>query len=484
MAYKKYIKRDGKLYGPYIYQSKRVDGKVVSEYCGPGKKDYKKFVLPTFGILTFVVLLVLFFSFKGNFTGNVVLNNDAKSASDISSSVLEPVIITLKQGEFIPASSLIVFETPSNKYEYSLSNLVSENTILGNYYIEGESVSGEGEGYGLAGENTNSPKVYFTLISRKQTITETSTTESNSEVNLTSEVTLNDQTITESQPLTSEETSQPITTTEENTGIISQALEVVGNFFLNLGLTGNVIDSNTIEETEIKGEASLNNPFYYNLEEGENIELLSGSVKTDSINLPDKTIMLRFEEGKVIAEVEYVEISTGFGENYLGNKEKVLSFEIPSEIDVSNGYNVKLIYSSSSESQESSTQTNAEVLVPNFEQISEELIEQNVSTNLTLEMEIINTLALTSEEKEFLQSQFGNVSIKTISSKLFNGRYIIEYSYGDYTIEYSYDSSLNGSLLNAQMEKDRIKWLKDIYNSLNEVSPSVQDISFDSNFAI
>ena len=34
MAYKKYIQRNGKLYGPYLYESKRVDGKVVSEYHG------------------------------------------------------------------------------------------------------------------------------------------------------------------------------------------------------------------------------------------------------------------------------------------------------------------------------------------------------------------------------------------------------------------------------------------------------------------
>ena len=41
MVYKKYIKRNGKLYGPYIYHSRRVNGKVISEYQGTGKKiDY------------------------------------------------------------------------------------------------------------------------------------------------------------------------------------------------------------------------------------------------------------------------------------------------------------------------------------------------------------------------------------------------------------------------------------------------------------
>jgi len=42
MAYKKYIKRNGKLYGPYIYESKRVNGKVVSEYHGSEEPKKEK----------------------------------------------------------------------------------------------------------------------------------------------------------------------------------------------------------------------------------------------------------------------------------------------------------------------------------------------------------------------------------------------------------------------------------------------------------
>jgi len=32
MAYKKYIKRNGKLYGPYIYHSKRIGDKVIRQF--------------------------------------------------------------------------------------------------------------------------------------------------------------------------------------------------------------------------------------------------------------------------------------------------------------------------------------------------------------------------------------------------------------------------------------------------------------------
>ena len=42
MSYKKYIKRDGKLYGPYVYTSERIGDKVVSHYVGQGKSVGQK----------------------------------------------------------------------------------------------------------------------------------------------------------------------------------------------------------------------------------------------------------------------------------------------------------------------------------------------------------------------------------------------------------------------------------------------------------
>lgn len=83
MAYKKYIKRNGKLYGPYIYESKRVNGKVVSEYHGseePKKEkgvkinqfNYKKIFLFFIGAILLAVL-IYFFIFninKNSFSGD------------------------------------------------------------------------------------------------------------------------------------------------------------------------------------------------------------------------------------------------------------------------------------------------------------------------------------------------------------------------------------------------------------------------------
>jgi len=42
MVYKRYIKRGGKTYGPYWYESHRVNGKVVAKYVGEAKNTKKR----------------------------------------------------------------------------------------------------------------------------------------------------------------------------------------------------------------------------------------------------------------------------------------------------------------------------------------------------------------------------------------------------------------------------------------------------------
>lgn len=56
MAYKRYITRNGKRYGPYYYESKRVNGKVVSTYVSPPQK--KIFTQRSFALITLVGLFL------------------------------------------------------------------------------------------------------------------------------------------------------------------------------------------------------------------------------------------------------------------------------------------------------------------------------------------------------------------------------------------------------------------------------------------
>ena len=93
MVYKKYIEKNGKIYGPYIYHSKRVDGKVVSEYHGVKEekkssskivkvpKEFKSKRTLVFGVGIIIVLAFVFWTifFQTQFTGRVVLDIEGGS---------------------------------------------------------------------------------------------------------------------------------------------------------------------------------------------------------------------------------------------------------------------------------------------------------------------------------------------------------------------------------------------------------------------
>ena len=73
---------------------------------------------------------------------------------------------------------------------------------------------------------------------------------------------------------------------------------------------------------------------------------------------------------------------------------------------------------------------------------------------------------LTEQEKQVLKDNFGDIPLKNVKSELFKGRIIKEYEFGGYSAEYSYDASLSDDVLEVYIEKDKIKFLKDIANSL------------------
>ena len=66
MVYKKYIKRDGRVFGPYYYESYREKGKVKTRFIsGPAKNDKKekknsnnKYLI-ALGIILLILLIVV-----------------------------------------------------------------------------------------------------------------------------------------------------------------------------------------------------------------------------------------------------------------------------------------------------------------------------------------------------------------------------------------------------------------------------------------
>ncbi len=115
MAYKKYIRRNGKIYGPYIYHSKRIGDKVVSEYQGTGRKiDYKKFIFIFVGVLLISVLIYGIISNRPRFTGNVV-DLDAQEFTQITNLT----VTQLHESDELP-----------HKYELNLGVISSSDTNL------------------------------------------------------------------------------------------------------------------------------------------------------------------------------------------------------------------------------------------------------------------------------------------------------------------------------------------------------------------
>ena len=458
MVYKKYIKRNGKLYGPYIYESKRVNGKVISEYHGSeepkkekgvkiNKFNYKKIFLFFIGAILLAVL-IYFFIFninKNSFSGNVIASiNSFYEQGKILDGVLE---FSLNEGELIPASSKIIFENSNISQEFNLRDFLDSPISEGKYYVKDVELEGEGEGYGLEGERVVYPELSFTL-KIYQTIDDDS--EENTEV-------------LEENP-TEENISTPITGNS-----IKSSGRFLSSFFRT---TGSVISMEL--KLDIQGKVSKDNEFVYELNEGEEAELELKSVYYGEENLPDKTIELKKEDNKIIITTEYSFVEKGYGEDYLGSKNKKLTLNLEDfNLSVEEGdLIVKVIY-------EDDEIFSLNTVIKEGEKISDELIEipleEEKEPILNEEVEIkqeepilIRDIgkSLTSKEREAILNKFGESSIQVVNSEKFKDRIIINYALGEYYIEYSYDSDLDKNTLDSLMEEDRIKFLKDIAKSL------------------
>ncbi len=515
MVYKKYIKRNGKLYGPYVYHSKRVDGKVVSEYHGYKKEGIsKKFLLPILIVGILSILVLGFFLTKSPFTGKAILGIEADYEE--GTSLKGRININLQKGELIPKASKIIFENEGQSYEFDLEEIVSNELVQGDFYIEDEKITGTGEGYGTIGEKISYPEIDFILnIYIEETTKEKGSDKSREKVeeesgleeNETAEIVepelgeiielkeISEQEIEEEETasnqvglkegVSQEGASSSSSPSDEGKevevekeeaaptitgGVISRIFRSVSNFFLSLTTTGQV----SLElEKEIIGTVSADKEFTYDLDEGENIELKALSVEIDGKKISDNEIQLILEENKVTVTTDYSIKEKGFGQDYIEDGGETLSIDLdqlnlvlePGELEI------KLVYGKNEILELTTNLESGEIIVEETDEIIEEINETIVETNATIK-EIVQIKdigdILTIEEKAELLITFGNVSIKTIKSELINDRIIMGYQIGNYEIEYSYDSALNDTVLDLQMEKDRIKWLKDIAKTLLE----------------
>jgi len=521
MVYKKYIVKNGRTYGPYIYHSKRVDGKVVSEYRGHSSNiNFKKISLIIFGLFFIFALIYFTIFFENKLTGQVALGLNANYVEG------EPLTgnlrISIKQGELLPSSSKIILEDSNQTSEYILSDIISDKTSEGNFYVEGKEISGNGSGYGIEGIKKIYPEVSFTLNilneassnktnEKNNTETETPTEQTSvpPETSEKSNETTSAKSIPEIQPEINQET-QPIETTSE-TGeekktekILEKSSETVSETAETISpenspeatssetssetseenvatsteqtsetpVTGNVIGklfqgflgffkfrgtgqvSLELDGT-ISGTTSADKPFSYILSEGQTVELVSSS----------QDVKVNVENGIASVTTDYFETENGFGSDYIGEETKLLEINLKdlNFIPAPGELKVKLIYG---ENEILLLNTNLSEGIVN----NSVVIEQNITLNET-EMnvsEITGNFSLSSSEIEILLKEFGNLSVETTKAEIFNGRIIIRFEIGKYWVEYSYDSDLSDDSLAFSIEKDRIKWLKDLAVKFSE----------------
>jgi len=520
MAYKKYIERNGKLYGPYLYESKRVDGKVVSAYHGRKNKvpllssqnpKHKKtnrffrFLIP----LAIITLLLIFVVPKLNPTGKVVMD---LQGNYIEGQILSGTLdIKLNQGELLPADSKIIIKNNEQTYEFLLNKLTNAPLELGNFYIQDTDISGQGEGYGITGSQVQAERVYLKLkstIETEEPVVEEPTEENPVEVieaqneSNTSEEVIVQENITESEiveeiaieqtvelpvePIIENPTEEPSneevieeTPSETETPVEETPLEpettITGNiirgivggvskFFLSLSPTGNVISSTE----ELSRDLTYPKELTYTLKEGETLSLVPGSVATETQTLDDSYIKLEKTGNTIKITTSYYNSTTGFGNNYL--QEQIVSFPIDlTNLNLSlekGSLEIKLVYGET-EIESVSTRLDEDMIVGITEKpITEENVSLTPEQNATIPEEA-KLQRLTTEEKATLLENFGNATIKQ-EAKDYKNWIIVKFTLGNYEIEHSYQASLNSTDLEYYIERDKINWLKDIAYTLEE----------------
>jgi len=468
-------------------------------------------ILIVAGFLALGILSMFYFNYTA-LTGNAILS--ITTNYDPNSTLDGKMLLSLKPGELIPEDTNVLISIGDSSYEYLLKDLVNEDSVEGNFYGEGFSLTGSGNGFGVAG--TKSSDVDFVMKVTKagnsegnsgssnsgdssgETTTEGTTTEGTTTEGTTTEGTTTEGTTTEG--TTTETTTTEITTEEsliasdeisdsKNNGNSKEAKdnsnekkndksdenspnenspnensnsgsgessdtssgESLGGGIA--GITGGVVAS---LETEVSGTVNKNEPYTYELNPGEKAEIISSS--------QDVTIS---QQGNIVTiSTDYVE-ETGFGEDYLGGDYTYdLEIDLTSlNLDVEEGeLVVELNYEG-----ENLISVSSVLSVDNPQQTT--ITEEIVPT----EIELTKDLALNDKELSILKENTGKDTAEISKAVESGERLIIRFEMGSYWSESSYDIKLDETEINYQIEVDRAKFLKRLSKSLLESKIETKD---------
>ena len=348
MVHKKYTYKDGKKFGPYYYETKRVDGKIITTYLGTENPHINssptkiyRVLISAFSIILILLTLYLFTSY--NSTGHASL--DIKTEYLFGEPIQGEFSLNLRKGEFIPADSEVIVTYYNQSEKFVLSSITSLEQKVGDFYAENSSIYGNGLGYGSIGLFRENPELNFKLkIIRdiEDSDTDVSLDTSTFENETNSSIILNEsnQTIGENSSNSSvvstesssvsempSESVEEVTDSEfpnnleepeilEQPQISQESGESVDEDSQeNSVITGAVVQ----EDFEIAGTVSKDKEYTYEIKDGDKVEIVSSSVNHDGEILADSTVSLRFENGVAIVSTEYYIETEGYGEEFLGD---------------------------------------------------------------------------------------------------------------------------------------------------------------------
>ena len=467
-------------------------------------------ILIVVGFLALGILSMFYFNYTA-LTGNAILS--ITTNYDPNSTLDGKMLLSLKPGELIPEDTNVLISMGDSSYDYLLKDLVSESSVEGEFYGEGFSLTGSGNGFGVAG--TKDSDVDFVMKVTKgggnsesnsgnsgggssdktttEGTTETTTTETTTEG--TTETTTTETTTEGTTTEGTTETTTTETTTEEsliasdeisdskNNGNSKEAKdnsnekkndksdESSPNENSNsgsgessdtnsgessggiAGITGNIVAS---LETEISGTVNKNEPYTYELNPGEKAEIISSS----------QDVKISQQGNVVTISTDYAE-ETGFGEDYLGEDYTYdLEIDLTSlNLDVEEGeLVVELNYGG-----ENLISVSSVLSIDNPQQtvVTEEIVPT--------EIELTKDLALNDKELLILKENTGKDTAEISKAVESGNRLIIRFEIGSYWSESSYDLELGETEINYQIEVDRAKFLKRLATSLLESKVEIKN---------
>jgi hypothetical protein len=421
------------------------------------KESYNSLAMVVILILLFLALIVIVNYTSPGKTGYATLGIETNYVPN--ESLKGNILLSLNPGELIPSNSIVSIKMKNTAYNYTLSQLINEEALNGNFYIEGASLTGEGSGYGKAGEKRSYPEVSFTMKISTYTVQETPSDDLNETPSEPiAETPSDDLNETLSEPI-AETPSEPIAETPSEPIAETPSEPAV--------ITGSMISELSFE---VQGVVSKESPYTYTLEEGQAAEISSSS----------QTVNLKTEGNIVTITTDYYELEEGFGADYstASDSKYIINIDLnqlnimPEEGDLTTSIDYQDINLATVTTNLNTNEQNKSVL-------PEEL--NNITSNQS-QIENLDYYELTNEEKFMIQG-LGDNTIKVTKAQESNGRLIIRFTLGSYWLESSYDYP--NTNLEDQIELDKARWIKSIAREITKPVSNPKEVSeFIGNYSI